>query len=227
MNILIFGPPGSGKSTHSRNIVERYGLSYISSGDIIRSEIARGTSFGRELDRYISRGDLIPDTIVNTLIISRLRRQRSNFIIDGYPRTAEQVLALENYLYDHGINLDLAMEIFISKDESVERIAGRRICPKCGAVYHVKYNPPKIPGRCDVCGSKLVQRDDDREEVVERRYDIYVSNMRPIINFYKRQGLYVRIDGHGSIKEVWERIRPLLDYIKARETSYQRHQGLP
>ena len=115
VNILIFGPPGSGKSTHSRTIVERYGLKYISSGDIIRTEIEKGSSLGLEMDSYLKRGDLIPDTIVNTLIISKLRRQRENFILDGYPRTPEQVITLENYLFDHGIRLDLALEIFIDE----------------------------------------------------------------------------------------------------------------
>ena len=219
MNILIFGPPGSGKSTHSRRIVERYGLTYISSGDLIRREIERGTPIGKEMEAYLSRGELIPDTIVNTLIISKLRRQRENFILDGYPRTPEQVLALESYLYDHGIRLDLALEIFIDLETSVERISGRRICPNCGAVYHVKYNPPKKPGICDVCGSELIQRRDDRREVVERRYRIYTKNMEPIIKFYRNKGIYVRVDGDGSVEEVWKRIQPLLDYIRARETS--------
>ncbi|ASI99588.1 adenylate kinase [Thermococcus celer] len=218
MNVLIFGPPGSGKSTHSRTITERYGLTYVSSGDMIRAEIERGSPLGREMERYLARGELIPDTVVNTLVISRLRRDRKNFIIDGYPRTAEQVLALENYLYDHGMKIDLAMEIFISKEESIERISGRRICPNCGAVYHIKYNPPKVPGKCDICGADLIQREDDRPEIVERRYDLYTKNMEPIIKFYRKQGLYVRVDGHGSISEVWERIRPLLDYIKNRES---------
>jgi len=218
MNILIFGPPGSGKSTHSRTITERYGLTYVSSGDMIRAEIERGTPLGKELEKYIVRGELIPDTVVNTLIISRLRRDRNNFIIDGYPRTAEQVLALENYLYDHGMRIDVAMEISISKEESIKRISGRRICSRCGAVYHLKYRPPKVPGKCDVCGGPLVQREDDRPEIVARRYDLYVKNMEPIIKFYKKQGIYVRIDGHGGISEVWERIRPLLDYIKNRES---------
>ncbi len=224
MNILIFGPPGSGKSTHSRRIVEDYGMTYVSSGDIIRYEIERGSSLGREMDEYLSRGDLIPDTIVNTLIISRLRRQRNNFILDGYPRTPEQVIALENYLYDHGIRLDLAMEIFIDEETSVERISGRRICPNCGAIYHIKYRPPKVPGICDVCGSKLIQREDDREEVVRKRYRIYIRNMGPIIKFYKAKGLYVRIDGDGSIAEVWKRIQPLLDYIHAREEKRKEHE---
>jgi len=219
VNILIFGPPGSGKSTHSRRIVERYGLTYISSGDLIRREIERGTPIGKEMEAYLSRGELIPDTIVNTLIISKLRRQRENFILDGYPRTPEQVLALESYLYDHGIRLDLALEIFIDLETSVERISGRRICPNCGAVYHVKYNPPKKPGICDVCGSELIQRRDDRREVVERRYRIYTKNMEPIIKFYRNKGIYVRVDGEGSVEEVWKRIQPLLDYIRARETS--------
>ncbi len=224
MNILIFGPPGSGKSTHSQRIVKKYGLTYISSGDIIRHEIERGSPLGREMEAYLRRGDLIPDTIVNTLIISKLRRQRENFILDGYPRTAEQVIALENYLFDHGIKLDLALEIFIDEDESVERISGRRICPKCGAVYHVKYNPPKIPGICDVCGSRLIQREDDREDVARKRYRIYIKNMEPIIKFYRAKGIYVRVDGEGPIEEVWKRIHPLLDYIHSREKKRMEHQ---
>ncbi|NJE04620.1 adenylate kinase [Thermococcus sp. M36] len=223
MNILIFGPPGSGKSTHSRTITERYGLAYISSGDLIRSEIEKGGSLGAEMERYLRRGDLIPDTVVNTLIISQLRRHRRNFILDGYPRTAEQVIALENYLYDHGMKVDVAVEIFISREESVERISGRRICPKCGRVYHLKYRPPETPGRCDVCGSRLIQRRDDVPEIAKTRYDLYIKNMRPIIKFYKKQGVYVRINGHGSIGEVWERIRPLLDYI----SSYLSPEGKP
>ncbi len=219
MNVLVFGPPGSGKSTHSRTIVERYGLAYISSGDLIRQEIARGTELGRELKRYLEGGELIPDTVVNTLVISRLRKHRRNFILDGYPRTAEQVLTLENYLYDHGLTIDIAMEIFITKEESIERISGRMVCPKCGAVYHVRYRPPRVPGRCDVCGSPLVRREDDRPEIVAERYDVYMRNMEPIIKFYRKQGVYVRIDGHGGIKEVWERMRPLLDYVNSREAS--------
>lgn len=224
MNILIFGPPGSGKSTHSRRIVEEYGLTYISSGDLIRREIERKSALGVEMEAYLSRGDLIPDTIVNTLIISKLRRKREGFILDGYPRTPEQVIALENYLYDHGIRLDLAMEVFISEEESVERISGRRICPKCGAVYHVKYNPPRVPGVCDVCGSELIQRKDDREDVVRKRYRIYIKNMEPIIKFYQAKGTYVRVDGDGMIPDVWKRMKPLLDYIHAREEKRKEHE---
>ncbi|WP_010478749.1 adenylate kinase [Thermococcus zilligii] len=224
MNILMFGPPGSGKSTHSRRIVEDYGLAYVSSGDIIRYEIEQKSPLGLEMAAYLSRGDLIPDTIVNTLIISKLRRQRENFILDGYPRTPEQVIALENYLYDHGIRLDLALEVFTDEETSVERISGRRICPNCGAVYHVKYNPPRVPEVCDLCGSKLIQRPDDREEVVRKRYQIYAKNMEPIIKFYRGKGIYVRVDGGGPIEEVWKRIKPLLDYIRAREEKRREHE---
>ncbi|ALM74739.1 adenylate kinase [Thermococcus barophilus] len=224
MNLLIFGPPGSGKSTHSRRIVKRYGLKYISSGDIIRAEINKGTTLGKEMERYLAQGELIPDTVVNTLILSKLRRIRNNFIIDGYPRTAEQVLALENYLYDHGIRLDVAIDIFISRETSIERISGRRICSKCGAVYHIKYNPPQVPDRCDICGGRIIQREDDKPEIVGKRYDIYIKNMQPIIKFYMKQGIYVQINGHGGIEEVWERIRPLLDYIYNKEKKRKEHE---
>jgi len=224
MNILVFGPPGSGKSTHSRKIVQKYKLEYISSGDLIRKEIERGSSLGKEMERYLAKGDLIPDVAVNTLVFSKLGRIRTNFILDGYPRTAEQVLALENFLYERGIRLEVAIDIFISKKESVERISGRRICSKCGAVYHIRYKPPKIDGKCDICGGEIIQRKDDRPELVGKRYDIYIKNMKPIITFYKKQGIYVQINGHGGIDEVWERIRPLLDYIHNKEMKRKEHE---
>lgn len=224
MNVLIFGPPGSGKTTHSKGMLEKYKLFYISSGDIIRNEIANQTELGREMNKFLSKGDLIPDSVVNVLVLGKLRRVRNDFIMDGYPRSAEQVLALENYLYDHGIKLDLALDIFIPKDVSIERISGRRICPKCGAVYHVKYNPPKNPGRCDICGSELIQREDDKPEIVAKRYEIYTKNMRPIIKFYRKQGIYVKIKGDGGVEDVWERIRPLTDFIHNREEKRKEHE---
>ncbi|AIF69250.1 adenylate kinase [Palaeococcus pacificus DY20341] len=224
MNVLIFGPPGSGKTTHSKTIIERYGLFYISSGDLIRAEITKRTELGKEMEKFLKKGDLIPDTIINVLVLSKLRRVRNNFIIDGYPRSAEQVLALENYLYDHGIKLELALDIFIPKELSIERISGRRICSKCGAVYHVKYSPPKVDGKCDICGGDVIQREDDKPEIVAKRYDIYIKNMKPIIKFYKKQGIYVKINGNGSVGDVWERIRPLLDFIHNREEKRREHE---
>lgn len=196
-----------------RIIMEKYGFVYILLGDFIRREIERKFFFGREMEVYFSRGDFILDIIVNILIILKFCCQRENFIFDGYLRMLEQVIFFENYFFDYGIKLDLVLEIFIDEDMSVERIFGRRICFNCGVVYYVKYNLFKVLGICDVCGFEFIQRVDDREEVVRKRYRIYLKNMELIIKFYCVKGIYVRVDGDGLISEVWKRIQFLLDYI--------------
>ncbi len=223
MNVLIFGPPGSGKSTHSRTITERYGLTYVSSGDMIRAEIERGSPLGREMERYLARGgELIP----------RHRRQHPRDIEaqarqeelhhrrlseDGGAGSRARELPLRPRNEDRPRHGDIHLE----GGEHREDLRQEDLPPQLRrGLSHQVQPPPKVPpGKCDICGADLIQREDDRPEIVERRYDLYTKNMEPIIKFYRKQGLYVRVDGHGSISEVWERIRPpLLDYIKNRES---------
>lgn len=187
-NLVIFGAPGSGKGTQSEKLIDRYGLTHISTGDVLRKEIAAGSELGKIADSYISKGQLIPDDLMVDILakeVDRLRPQSKGFIFDGFPRTIPQAEALENA----GVKFDCVLDIEVPDSEIMNRMTGRRACTACGATYHVVAAPPKSEGVCDACGAALVQRDDDKPETVQSRLDVYHSQTEPLKEFYAQRGV--------------------------------------
>ncbi len=183
MRLVLLGPPGAGKGTQASLLAERYGVPHISTGEIFRTNVAKGTPLGRQAEAYMRAGKLVPDEVVVGMVGELLKEGAPlrGFILDGFPRTIAQAETLEAL-----VDLDVVVKLEVDPEVIVERQAGRRSCPTCGAVYHVKSNPPRVPGRCDRCGSALVQREDDREEVMRRRLVEYEEKTRPLVDHYRR-----------------------------------------
>lgn len=207
MKLILLGAPGAGKGTQAKKIVKEFAIPQISTGDILRRAVADGTPLGKEAKKYMEAGRLVPDELVIGIMKERLQQDdcTNGFILDGFPRTVEQARALEGFTA-----IDAVINIDVDFDSLVERITGRRSCPNCGAVYHIKFNPPKVEGVCDLCGSRLVQREDDREETVRKRLETYTEQTSPLIDYYAGRGLLRTVDGNRSIDEIYESIRTLL-----------------
>ncbi len=191
MRMVFLGPPGVGKGTYAKAVSREFGVPHISTGDIFREEIARGSELGRRVKEYVEKGLLVPDEVVIEVVKRRLAQPdcAKGFILDGFPRTLSQAEALDTFAPP---NLALS---FIAPDEVIiERISGRRICAWCGAIYHVKYMPPKYPGICDKCGGPLIQRRDDRPEVVKKRLEVYRERFTPILGYYRDKGILREVD---------------------------------
>lgn len=207
LRLVLLGPPGSGKGTQAKLLSAHYGVPHISTGDIFRDNIARKTPLGREADSYISRGNLVPDGLTNRIVKDRLSKPdcSNGFMLDGYPRTIGQVTFL-----DEITDITAAVEIAVSEEEIVGRLGSRRMCA-CGAVYNLVGNPPKKEGICDKCKGKLYLRDDDRPEVIRRRFEVYREQTAPLVEFYRKQGKLLTVGGSGGIEAVQRRIIALLD----------------
>ncbi len=203
MNLIIFGPQGSGKGTQAEALSKKLNSPHISTGDIFRENIQNQTELGRKAKEYIDKGQLVPDEIVIELIKDRLNQTdcQSGFILDGYPRTMPQAEVL-----DQVISINKVLEVWISDEESVNRISGRRSCPKCGTVYHLKFNPPKHQDKCDQCQEELIIREDDTEEVIKKRLAEYHQQTEPLKEYYQSQGKLIKIDGMPVIAEVTKEI---------------------
>lgn len=208
MRLVIMGPPGAGKGTQASMIVERYSIPHISTGDIFRKNLKEGTPLGLKAKEYMDKGLLVPDEVVVAIVKDRLMQEdcKKGFLLDGFPRTVVQANALDEVLEEMDMGLDKVINIEVDKDVLVGRAVGRRVCSGCGATYHVKFNPPAKPGICDVCGEKVVQRDDDREETVTKRIEVYLEQTLPLIQYYKDKGLLANIDGEQEIQRVFEDI---------------------
>lgn len=202
------GLPGAGKGTQAEKIVEKYQIPHISTGDMFRAAIKEGTDLGKEAKSYMDQGALVPDEVTIGIVRERLGKEDATegFLLDGFPRTIAQAEALETVLSDLGSTIDYVLHIDVDQDQLVERLTGRRICPTCGATYHVTFNPPKVEGKCDNDGSELIQRDDDKPETVRKRVEVNLENTKPLLDFYEGKGYLVSINGDQEIDQVFQDI---------------------
>jgi len=208
--ILVFlGPPGAGKGTQAKLLSQRMEFLHLSTGDLLREAVKNQTPLGKKAKEYMDRGELVPDGLIVQLIEETMPKD-GNVILDGFPRTVNQALALEEMLKDKGEKISKVLFFDVPDEVIIDRLSGRRVCSKCGAVYHVKYNPPKVEGVCDLCGGSLVQRDDDREEVVKKRLEVYRKQTQPLIEFYQDRGIIYRLDAEKGVEELFEEIKGLV-----------------
>ena len=212
MKIIMLGAPGAGKGTQAKKIAEVCKIPHISTGDIFRANIKNGTELGAKAKTYMDKGLLVPDELVCDLVVDRIKQDdcKNGFILDGFPRTIPQAEALKAALTAIEEKMEYAIDIDVPDENIINRMAGRRACVGCGATYHVEFNPTKVEGVCDVCGEKLILRDDDKPETVKKRLDVYHEQTQPLIDFYKKEGILVTVDGTQSMDKVFEDILKVL-----------------
>jgi adenylate kinase len=220
LNLILLGPPGAGKGTQAERLREDFALPHVSTGDMLRAEVKAGSDLGNEAKRFMDAGDLVPDEVIIGMITKRVSDDdaREGFLLDGFPRNAEQADALAKALEQLGRRLTAALLIAVPDDELVRRLAGRRVCVKNPShIYHVEFDPPKHDGVCDQDGSRLMQRDDDKEETIRHRLAVYHSQTEPLIDHYDRAGMLRRFDGTRDPDEVHDRIRATIATLRLEE----------
>ena len=216
MYILLMGPPGAGKGTQAEKLIDEFKIPHISTGDMFRAAVSAGTELGKEAKKYMDAGGLVPDVVTIGSVREGVSKPEcaNGFILDGFPRTEEQAVALDGILKDLGIKLTGVVNISVPDSELVARVVGRRICKACGATYHVSFNPSKVENVCDKCGGNLYQRNDEKEETVVNRLHAYHEQTEPLIEYYKKQGLYKEIDGLQPIDKVYADVKVSLGCSK-------------
>ncbi|WP_026120330.1 adenylate kinase [Nocardiopsis potens] len=204
MRAVLVGPPGAGKGTQAQILASELSIPKVSTGDIFRANVSGGTELGKRAKSYMDRGDLVPDEVTNEMVRARLGEPdaREGFLLDGFPRNVAQAETLDGMLKEMGTGLDAVLELKVDEDEVVKRLSGRRSCRECGRVYHLDYDPPAKEGVCDACGGELYQRDDDREDVIRHRLQVYREQTEPLVAFYEEQGVLVTIEAIGEVTEV-------------------------
>ena len=212
MNIILLGPPGAGKGTQAKMLVEEYQIPQISTGDILRAAVKEGSPLGKEAKACMDKGELVPDSVVIGIVEERIQQPdcTKGYMLDGFPRTVPQAEALDGMLQNLSSQIDHVVSIEVASEELVGRLTGRRTCRDCGAGFHVMFDPPEKEGVCDKCGGELYQRDDDNVETVTSRLEVYESQTKPLIDYYAAQGKIRPIDGVGEIKEIFGRVTQVL-----------------
>ncbi len=208
MRLILLGPPGAGKGTQAKDLVQKYGIPQISTGDILRKNLADKTPLGLEAKKFMDKGELVPDSVVVGIVKERLKEDdcKKGYILDGFPRTVPQAESLDAALADMKTPIDKVLSIEVPDSELVKRLGGRRTCRNCQAGYHVAFKPSKKEGVCDSCGGDLYQRDDDKEEAITNRLKVYQASTSPLINYYKAKGLLAAVDGVGGMKDILDRM---------------------
>jgi adenylate kinase len=219
LNLILLGPPGAGKGTQAERLRADFGLAHISTGDMLRAQVTEGTELGLEAQRYMTAGELVPDEVIIGMIVQRISAPdaRDGFLLDGFPRNEQQADALGEALNNLERRLLAVLLIEVSDDEVVRRLGGRRVCLKNGHVYHLEFDPPKHEGTCDQDGSRLIQRDDDREDTIRRRLEVYHEQTAPLIDYYDQTGLLRRFDGRRSANDVHDHIRATLATLRLED----------
>ncbi|AIS53171.1 adenylate kinase Adk [Thermoanaerobacter kivui] len=209
MRVILLGPPGAGKGTQAVKIAKEFNIPHISTGDIFRQNLRDNTDLGKLAKEYMDKGLLVPDEVTNRIVEDRLEKEdcKKGFLLDGYPRNVSQAEELDRFLEKQGNSLNCVLNIEVDRDVLIERITGRRICPNCGATYHIKNSPPAVDNVCDKCGTQLIQRSDDKIESVLKRLEVYDSQTKPLIEYYTRKKILINIDGNKSVEEVFESIK--------------------
>ncbi|GLX03989.1 MULTISPECIES: adenylate kinase [Microbispora] len=207
MRVVLVGPPGAGKGTQAQFIASHLSIPKISTGDIFRANVSGGTELGKLAKEYMDRGDLVPDEVTVAMVRDRLSEDdaQEGFLLDGFPRNVPQAEVLKKMLAEFGTGLDVVLNLVVEDDEVVRRLAGRRTCRSCGKVWHVVFDPPAVEGVCDACGGELFQRDDDREETIRRRLEVYQEQTAPLISFYADEGILQGVDATGPVEEITQR----------------------
>jgi adenylate kinase len=212
MRLVLLGAPGAGKGTQAKKLIDKYSIPQISTGDILRQAVAEGTPLGKEAKSYMDKGELVPDKVVLGLVEERLKQDdcKKGYILDGFPRNTAQAEALDVILGDIGMPLTAAISVDVPKEDLMKRLTGRRTCRKCGQMFNVYFSPPKKEGACDKCGGELYQRDDDKEETIRRRLDVYEAQTAPLIDYYGKKGILHAVQGTGSIDDIFGRMCAVL-----------------
>lgn len=216
MNLLIMGPAGSGKGTMSAHIVELFNVAHISTGDMFREAISNATPVGIEAKSYIDQGKLVPDEVTDRMVKERISKDDclNGYLLDGYPRNLHQAEALEVMSNDINRPIDLVINLEVEYEELVNRITGRRLCKDCGSIYHIDNNPPKVESKCDICGGELYQRSDDNEEKLQVRFEEYINQTKPVIDYYREKGLVRDVNASQPAENVMNEIKNILEAVK-------------
>lgn len=213
MRLVLLGAPGAGKGTQAKMLIEKYGIPQISTGDILRKAVADGTPLGKAAKAVMDRGELVPDKVVLDLVEERLKQDdcKKGYILDGFPRNTAQAETLDKMLQGLGMPLDSALSVDVPKDDLLKRLTGRRTCKNCQQMFNIYFSPPKKDNVCDKCGGELFQRDDDKEETIKKRLDVYEAQTAPLMDYYGKKGILKSIQGVGTIDEIFDKVCAALE----------------